>query len=350
MKAAVVVEPGHLELLEVPDPRPGPYQVLVRTLAGGLCGTDRHIVAGTFYRKDYPTILGHEAIGEVVELGPGVRSFRVGDRILRTAAARPGERLGAFASTLGGFAEWAIANDVESLVRDRPEASIKPYDRMQKAVPAAFDPIDAGAFIVLKETYSWLRRLADPGGRRVLIVGTGPAALSFVQLARLQEAAQIIVLGRRQKRLDLARRLGADTALVSTPVELAAQLRELTDGRGVDLAIEAAGATDVLEAIPDGLATRGVLGVYGVSAEQAATIRWGWGRTVPRTWSLRFEEPDEAGIHDEAWELVRAGRYQLKATLTHVLPLERVSEALDTMGQEEACKVAIDFRDTALVR
>ena len=75
MKAAVVTRPGRLELLDVPDPRPDDYQVRVRTLAVGLCGTDRHIVDGTFYRKDYPAILGHESLGQVVEVGRAVRSF-----------------------------------------------------------------------------------------------------------------------------------------------------------------------------------------------------------------------------------------------------------------------------------
>ena len=85
MRAAVVVEPGRVELVDVPDPVPDPYQVRVQTLAGGLCGTDRHIVAGTFYRRDYPAILGHESIGRVVELGERVRNLTLGDMVLRTA-------------------------------------------------------------------------------------------------------------------------------------------------------------------------------------------------------------------------------------------------------------------------
>jgi threonine dehydrogenase-like Zn-dependent dehydrogenase len=214
-------------------------------------------------------------------------------------------------------------------------------------VPAGFDPLDAGAFIVLKETLSWLRRLADPRGRQVLIVGTGAAALTFVQVAKHLGAARVIVLGRRQARLDHARRLGADAAILAAPGELAGRLRELTDGHGIDIAIEAAGTVDVLEALPDALARGGILGVYGLSVGQAATIRWGWDRTVPRTWSLRFEEPDEAGIHEAALQLVRTGAFALKSTLTHVLPFAAAGEALEVMGRQEACKVAIDFRDLA---
>jgi len=350
MKAAVVTRPGRLELLDVPDPRPDDYQVRVRTLAVGLCGTDRHIVDGTFYRKDYPAILGHESLGQVVEVGRAVRSFAPGDMILRTAAARPGERLGPYASMIGGLAEWALATDIAAFAADHPDLPVKPYDRLQKVVPAEFDPIDAGAFIGLKEALSWLRRLGDPRGRRVLIIGTGPAAMAFLQLAKLQGASQVIVLGRREARLEYARRLGADQAVTSSPEALSGLIRKLTDGHGLDMVIEAAGAVDALEAVPDCLARGGVVGVYGLSVGQTATFRWGWDRTVPRTWSLRFEEPDEGGIHDEAWELVRTGRYSLKSTLTHVLPFDRVAEAFDVMGRPDACKIAIDVRDAAVTR
>jgi threonine dehydrogenase-like Zn-dependent dehydrogenase len=350
MRAAVVSGVGDLEIVEVPDPQPDPYQVLVRTIAAGLCGTDRHIVRGTFYRREYPAILGHESIGEVVQVGDRVRHLEPGDRILRTAAARPGEHLGSFGSMHGAFAEWGLATDTEALVEDQPDAAVKPFDRLQKVVPGDFDPVDAGAFIALKETLSWLRRLTDPSGRRVLIVGTGPAALTFIQVARMLGAAQVIVVGRREARLEMARRLGADAAIRAADEDLAAAIRDLTDGAGIDVAIEAAGSTTTLEAIPDALAPGGVVGVYGLSVGQAATLRWGWDRPTPRTWSLRFEEPDEAGIHDEALELVRSGRYVLKSTLTHVLPFEQIAEGFRVMDEEDACKVAIDFRDPAAQR
>ena len=308
MKAVVVSQPSRVDLRDVPMPDPGPHQVRVRTLAGGLCGTDRHIVEGTFYRSDYPAILGHESIGEVVEAGDRVRHLKPGDLVLRTAAARPGERIGDVASMLGGFAEWGLATDVRAQEEDGA-GPIAPYDRLQKVVPADFDPVDAGAFIVFKETLSALRQLGDVRGRRVLVVGTGPAGLAFVQAARLDG------------------------------------VRELTDGQGLDVVIEAAGTVNVLEALPGCLARNGVVGVYGVSAAQSATFNWGWGLAVPRSWSLRFVEPDEAGIHDEALDLVSTGRQQLKSTLTHVLPFAEFAHAYDIMVDDDAGKVAIDFRD-----
>ena len=200
-----------------------------------------------------------------------------------------------------------------------------------------------GAFVVFKETLSWLRKVADVRGRRVLVIGTGPAGLAFVQVAKLEGAAQVLALGRREARLQRARQLGADEAFAASTEALPQRVRELTNGEGADVVIEAAGTVDALEAVPDCLARGGVIGVYGISASQSATFRWGWDRPVPQTWSLRFEEPDEAGIHLEAWELVSSGRYDLKSTLTHVLPFSEVPEALALMGKGGTGKVAIDF-------
>jgi threonine dehydrogenase-like Zn-dependent dehydrogenase len=343
MRAVVVAEPGRLEIRDVPEPKPGHYQVRVRTLAGGLCGTDRHILDGTFYRRAYPAILGHESLGRVVETGPAVRNFAVGDMILRTTAVRPGEELGGFGSMLGGFAEWALATDTCALAQDGRSDEIRPYDRMQQVVPAEFDPADAGAFIVFKETLSWLRRLTDVSGRRVLIIGTGAAAVSFVRVAKLDGSRQVIVLGRRQEKTGQALRLGADDALIATPQQLPASVLELTDGHGVDVVVEAAGATDALEAAPDCLAPGGIVGVYGLSPGQAGTFRWGWDRAVPRRWSLRFEEPDEAGVHDDAWRLVAAGAYDLKANPAHIIPFADIRDAFELMKQPATGKVAIDF-------
>jgi threonine dehydrogenase-like Zn-dependent dehydrogenase len=344
VKAAVVREPGRLEVVGVPEPAVGPYEALVETVAAGVCGTDRHIVEGTFYRSAYPAIVGHETLGRVVQLGSAVRHLEPGDLVLRTTAVRPGEQLGPWNSMLGGFAELALATDVRALTEDGKEDLIKPYDRMQRTVPAAFDPVDVGAFIVFKETLSWLRRIGDVTGRRVVVIGTGGVALMFTQIARSGGARQVIVVGRREERLERARALGAHETITSEPHEIAARIRELTDGEGADLVIEAAGATDTLEAIPDALAPGGVLAVYGLSVGQSATFRWGWDRPVPRDWTLRFASPDEAGIHDEALAMVASDAIDLKSILTDVISLDEIATVFDVMDRSTSAKVAIDFR------
>src|SRR5690606_7922893 len=98
------------------------------------------------------------------------------------------------------------------------------------------------------------------------------------------------------------------------------------------------------EAIPDALARGGILAVYGLSVGQSATLRWGWDRTVPRDWTLRFAEPDEAGIQDEAWAMVASGAIDLKSILTDVVALDDVATVPEVMDRPTSAKVAIDFR------
>ena len=95
MKAAVITEPGRLEIAEVPDPASGPYQALVRMLACGTCSaTDLKIIDGKFGPTDYPVILGHESVGEVIEVGERVANLDVGDHVLRPCAVyRPATRV-----------------------------------------------------------------------------------------------------------------------------------------------------------------------------------------------------------------------------------------------------------------
>ncbi|MEZ3158915.1 zinc-binding dehydrogenase [Microbacterium sp. BWT-B31] len=327
----------------MPEPEIGPYDVLVETLAAGVCGTDRHIVEGTFYRSAYPAIVGHETLGRVVQTGKDVRYLTPGSLVLRTTAVRPGEQLGEWHSMLGGFAELAVATDVRALTEDGRADLVRPYDRMQRTVPGDFDPLDAGAFIVFKETLSWLRTVGDVAGRRLVVIGTGGAALMFIQIARSLGARQVIVVGRRQERLQRAKELGADGAIVGAD-DTPTTIRELTDGEGADLVIDAAGATATLEAIPDALAHGGTLAVYGLSVGQSATFRWGWDRSTPRDWTLRFAEPDEAGIHDEALALLSSQAVDLKSILTDVVAFSDAATVLDVMNQPTSAKVAIDFQ------
>ena len=355
-RAAVVVEPGRLEIVEVPEPEPGPYEALVEMLSGGLCGTDRHILA------------------KAPSTGTTTRRSSVTNRSVSSSPSATASGISKWATGCFAWPRHGRDNDSESSPRRSgvspsgrsrdgrprpppdggrtPGAEIAPYDRLQKRVDPRFDPLDAGAFIVFKETLSWLRRLADVRDRRVLVIGTGPAALAFVQVARLEGAAEILVLGRRQgpARLRTAPRC-LTTPSRPKPPRLPAQVRELTGGRGIEVAIEAAGTVDVLEAVPDCLADGGILGTStGSPTGRRRPFRWGWDRPVPRAWSLRFEQPDEAGIHDEASELVSSGRYNLKSTLTNVLPFNQIGEAVELMMRRERDRKGggIDFRAGAL--
>jgi threonine dehydrogenase-like Zn-dependent dehydrogenase len=214
MRAAIVPEPGNIQLLEIPEPSYGEYEALVEIVACSICsGTDSHIVYDQFPMRAYPCVLGHESIGRVVEVGSAVRSFRPGDLVLRPVAVRPGEQLCGYNSMFGGFAQVGLVADAAAIIADTPRSAapkLPPFATAQQVVPPDFDPDLAGAFITFKETLSFLYRLGVQAGKSVLILGSGTVGLSFALGARLIGAGPVIVTGRRPEPLQGALSWGAD--------------------------------------------------------------------------------------------------------------------------------------------
>ena len=214
MRAAIVPEPGRIELVEIPEPKYGDYEARVEILACSICsGTDSHIVYGQFPWRAYPCVLGHESIGRVVEVGPAVRNLRPGDLVLRPTAVRPGETLGGYNSMFGSFAEIGIVADAAAIVADTPRGEtpkLPPFATAQQVMPPDFDPDLAGAFITFKETLSFLQRLGVQVGKSVLILGSGTVGLSFALWGQADRAWPVIITGRRAEPLAAARGWGAD--------------------------------------------------------------------------------------------------------------------------------------------
>jgi 2-desacetyl-2-hydroxyethyl bacteriochlorophyllide A dehydrogenase len=342
MRAAAVYGPDDIRVESMPEPEIGDYDALVRIVACGVCtGTDLHILQGRFPRLPaYPLVLGHESIGRVVEVGPKVRHFRVGDLVLRPVAPRPGERLGGYGSAFGGFAEYGVVADARAITEDTPRTEtpeLPAFAIAQQVVPPDFDPIDAGMFITFKETLSWLRDLGPVVGRSVVVLGTGPVGLSFVRVAKFFGADPVIAVGRRDERLELARQLGADAGVNTARQDLAAGVRAATDGRGTDYVIEAVGSSELLAESVRALANGGQIGIYGVAPESKPLPTAG----AAPNWQIRSISPSESTVHDLALDLVRLGFVDIRAFVTHVLPLSDIGEAFRLIAGKYGLKPTI---------
>ncbi|HIS99319.1 MAG TPA: alcohol dehydrogenase catalytic domain-containing protein, partial [Candidatus Faecaligallichristensenella faecipullorum] len=183
MKAAIVLRPGELAVRDLPMPVPGPYQMLCRIRYGASCtATDQHILDQTIpFPVPLPTILGHESVAEVVEVGKKVRHFKVGDRIARVGA--PAYPALGIHSGWGGFAEYGLAGDALAMQRDGlPESEWK-NARVNRLIPEDIDLKSAPMMITWRETLSYITRMGMRPGRRVLIIGTGGNGLSFIRHA-----------------------------------------------------------------------------------------------------------------------------------------------------------------------
>ncbi|MDP2990512.1 MAG: alcohol dehydrogenase catalytic domain-containing protein, partial [Kiritimatiellota bacterium] len=169
MKAIVVESVNRLSVRDVPEPEPNEYQARVKMLAASLCNsTDTKILHGEF-AGPLPTVLGHEAVGRVLEVGAKVRHYRVGDLVVRPRIG-PIPRLG-LGVAFGSFVEIGLVTDKWARAED--EGRAQPWNDQTKA-DADWDPMTLVQTITLKETLSFLRNLGIRQGDSVLIFGTGP--------------------------------------------------------------------------------------------------------------------------------------------------------------------------------
>ncbi|MEV0395193.1 zinc-dependent alcohol dehydrogenase family protein [Polymorphospora rubra] len=314
MKAAVIVTPGQVALETVPDPAPGPRDVVVHVAACGICGTDLHIMDGEF-APAYPVVPGHEFAGEVVAVGSGVTEVRVGDRVAvdpslhcgecyycRRARGNLCENWAAIGvTTAGGAAEYAVAPAKNCFVLP---------DGVSAADAALIEPLSCAVrgFDVLP------RRLGD----HYLIYGAGTMGLMMQELAKRCGAASVSMVDLNPDRLATAVRLGNTAAVTGAD--------ELSRPRGWDVVID---CTGVEAAIADGLTRVGPAGTFlqfGVSSYDArATVEPFriYNKEITITGSM-------AVLHsfERAGELFAAGVLDPDVFVSHRFPLDGYADAL----------------------
>ena len=258
-------KPG-LTMQNVPAPRPGDGEVLLRILATSLCGTDAHIYRWDEWAQSRihpPRIIGHELCGEVVELGRGVTTVAVGDYVAaeshltcgmcfqcRTGQAHVCRNYRILGIDLdGSFAEFIVL----------PERVLW---RTSREVPPELaclqEPLGNAVYAALVE---------ELAGRSVLITGCGPSGLFAAGVARASGAAMIIGTDVSEYRMGLAKRMGMDhllNAKQETPEDMAAAIRELTQGDGVDAALEMSGAPAALHLVFQAVKNGGRVSVFGI--------------------------------------------------------------------------------------
>ncbi|GAB4563584.1 MAG: zinc-binding dehydrogenase [Anaerolineae bacterium] len=347
MRAVAVPEPGRLELVEVPEPRPGPYEALTEILTCSICsGTDSHILNGTFRHRDYPGILGHESVGRVIECGPKVRYLHPGDLVLRPCAVRPGDPpLGGYHSLFGGFAEYGIVADAQAIIEDTPRNQQPPlpyFAAAQQVLPPDFDPDLAGAFITYKETFSFLQQLGVQPGKSLLILGSGTVGMNLALAGKFLGAYPVIVTARRQEVLMRALDVGADIGIDVSRHDMNLAVQFITDERGADFIVEAVGSWQVLQDGMRALASGGQIGIYGIAPESTATIDWSG---MPSDWSLRFIHPREEWVHNQVLEQMDMGWLDLRQFISHTLTMDEIHQGFELVRSRQATKVVIRIRE-----
>lgn len=332
MKAIVVEKINKVGIWDVPEPEAGEYDAKARVVAASLCNsTDAKILHGEFAGPP-PAILGHEAVGRIVEVGPKVRNYKIGDYVVRPRIGNVPE-LGLNAA-FGSFVECGLVTDRWAQAED--EGKDRPWHDQTTAGPE-WDTMALVQTITLKETLSFLRNFGVAAGNSLLVFGTGPVGVSFALWGRYIGCDPVIVVGRHDDSCRRAVDFGRATHTINNRKQKVPEaVRKLVPG-GVTHAIEAIGDNAVLRDCIDSLAKDGHVGIYGVPPASQ-------GRSPlmddPR---IAKAGPCEAMANDEVLAAVKAGKIPAREFVTHDLDYTECARGFELLAAREAFKVGLWF-------
>lgn len=336
MRAVVFERPHEFSVTRVPDPRPGPGEVRLRTVVTGVCGTDRHLLAGGFLAR-YPLIPGHEIVGAVESLGDGVADLAVGDLVAADNTVLCGHceycrrdqplycrnfySLGV--NGPGGFADLVVV-------------------RAEKCFPlAGLDPMVA----VMTEPLACAMHGADVlnlrPGSDVLVFGAGPTGLLLSQLLLHGGAARITVAAPSAHKLELARAFGADATVQIDRGDLAdavPRLRAVAPS-GFDVVVEATGSPAILARCPELARVGGTVLVYGM-ADAQDRVPFSPYDIFARELTIKGSFA-QTHCFDRALLALRTGRVRTDGIVTDVVPLDHFDRALEAVGSSASVKAVI---------
>ncbi|MGQ9588186.1 MAG: L-threonine 3-dehydrogenase [Thermoplasmata archaeon] len=342
-------EPG-AEIEKVDSPKPGKCEVLVQTKMTSICGTDVHIWDWNHWAQKrvrrLPIIFGHELCGEIVEVGPNVKSVAVGDvvsaethivdctcyqcRTGRMHICRNVKILGV--DTDGVFAEYVCLPEMNA--RRLPNG-------LDIRLGSLLEPLGNATFTVLPN-----EQANDVKGKNVVVAGCGPIGLMAIAILKVLGAKQVIAteLGSEKVRFSLAKRMGADRVLdaLMGSEELVREVKELTDGNGADVCLEMSGSAPALKLVFDMLTPGGrvsILGLYNdpVTLDvnnaitfKSATVHGITGRRMFQTWDQMYKI---------LWR--KDFREKLSSIITHTLPIRDIEKGMGLIRSKEAAKVSL---------
>ncbi|MFF5924246.1 zinc-dependent alcohol dehydrogenase family protein [Streptomyces flavochromogenes] len=343
MKALVFHEPGRIAWQDMPDPVvEDPADAIVRVDAVTICGTDLHILKGDVPEVTPGRVLGHEAVGTVVETGGDVRTVRPGDRVLVSCITACGRcrfcRESSYGQCRGGGG-WILGHTVDGTQAEYVRVPFA--DLSVHPLPEAIDDFDA---VLLADIFPTAYEVGVLNGAvhpsdTVVVVGAGPIGLAAVITAGLYSPGRIVVVDLAESRLSAARALGANATVNAGegPEQLVA---DLTDGLGADVVMEAVGVPEAFEMCTRMVRPGGRVANIGVHGKPATLhLEDLWIKDVTITTGLV-----DTSSTPMLLRMMAAGRLPSAALLTHRFELREMEEAYDVFGraaQTGAIKVAL---------
>jgi alcohol dehydrogenase len=345
MKALVYHGPGLRSWEEKPDPTiQEPTDAVVRIDSATICGTDLHILKGDVPEVQPGTILGHEAVGTIVETGAAVTTLDPGDRVLVSCITSCGRcafcKQGHYGLCTGGGG-WIFGHLIDGLQAE--------YARVPFAETSVYkvpDELTDEQVLFLADILPTAYEVGvlnggvGPGDT-VAIVGAGPIGLATVLTANLYTPGKIVAIDLADSRLEKARELGADVTINNGKEDAVERMMELTDGLGADVAVEAVGVPETFELCTELVRPGGRVANVGVHGHPATLhLEKLWIRDVTITTGLV-----DTITTPRLLKLIAEGRLDATPFATHRFPLEETMAAYDAFAaaaETDALKVVLE--------
>ena len=352
MKAAIFVEPNRIVLDEKPIPDVGPLDALVRITTTTICGTDVHILKGE-YPVERGLTIGHEPVGVIEKLGSAVQGYREGQRVIAGAISPsgysnaclcgchsqdgPGTRHGF--QPMGG---WRFGNTIDGA---QAEYLLVP-DAMVNLAPIP-DGLTDEQVLMCPDIMSTGFSGAESGtvriGDTVAVFAQGPIGLCATAGARLMGATTIIGVDSVPERMEIARKMGADHVVDFTKGDVVAEIMRLTDGRGVDVSIEALGRQETFEAGLRVLRPGGTLSSLGVYSNDLTIPLDAFSAGIGDNKIVTTLCPGGKERMRRLMDVIASQRLDTTPLVTHRYKLDEIEEAYDLFSHQRdgVLKVAI---------
>ena len=325
MKALVVYEDGSVAVKRVPVPRIGPYDALAKIQASAICGTDIKILHNDLKGfSNYPTILGHEGVGKIVETGAKVRKFKVGNSVVLPSI--PG-RCGEYYSTWGAISEYALVSDAEAMAADGlafDEGAVA-----QCVIPESINPVAATMIVTFREILSTMLRLGFHKGQNIVIYGVGAVGLTFIRLAKHLGMGPVISVIRNESKRTQAVEAGADYIINSSMTDVVNEVRKLLP-KGADILLDAAGVPELIATNMKIVKEFGDICIYGVLPSKEVSLNW---KDAPFSFNLRFAQwpskYEEAAVHQQVIDMMEQGALNGNDFISDVFKIDEAELAIE---------------------
>lgn len=345
MKTLVVNKDGTLEIREVPKPSYNSKQALVKTISCGICnGTDTKLIHQTFKgigMDQYPLMLGHEAVGEVVEIGEDVTSYHIGDKVLLPFVDSDPEKFGELGSAWGGYSEYAVVNDKDAFGDENiPECAYA-----QTVLPDFIDPVDAAMIVTLREVLSSIKRFGIKENNSVAVFGCGPVGLTFIRFMSLMGVHPIIAFDISDEKVEESLSKGADYAYNTKRYNPGTEIRKICP-EGIEFVLDAVGMTSLINNSMEYICDGGKMCCYGIASKCSMEIDWS---KAPYNWQLQFQQfpnkKEEGLVTDQILDWIKTGVIDLKDYISEYFKFEDILEAFKKLEKREIGKKGIVVYD-----